>query len=344
MSVNQNSVNVNSLFNQAIGRSNDPDIDPAIKAYIDAAIASVLAEVNEKQDAPADAGTSGQVLGLDSELDPVWVNQSGGSGAVDDVQINGTSILNEGVANIPYASTSTPGLVYPGTYGTNGLSVNNSTGLIATSPASDSNIKAGNVNYKPIVSNTQHLSTFYGLAKAAGDTTQSLSENAVGIYTSEAKQAIQKMLGVGNNWELINTAEITEDAQSIVITTDSNGQPFRISHYAFILTAKGSAETTSNTNLYVKLNPDIYCGYLQGIIRSSDTNVAATGQIIINATASGQINYQTLIGPSVNYNSPTNAQTLPSTLKTYADYFELYVTGTAKLGANSVVNLFGIRC
>ena len=34
--------------------------------------------ISQKQDAPSSAGTAGQVLGLDSNLDPVWVNQSGG--------------------------------------------------------------------------------------------------------------------------------------------------------------------------------------------------------------------------------------------------------------------------
>lgn len=38
MSVNQNSGNVNSLFNQAIGRSVEPEIDPDVKEYIDDAI------------------------------------------------------------------------------------------------------------------------------------------------------------------------------------------------------------------------------------------------------------------------------------------------------------------
>ena len=38
MSVNQNSGNVNSLFNQAIGRSTEPEIDPDVKEYIDDAI------------------------------------------------------------------------------------------------------------------------------------------------------------------------------------------------------------------------------------------------------------------------------------------------------------------
>lgn len=41
---------------------------------------------------------------------------------------------------------------------------------------------------------TQHESTFYGLAKAAGDTTQSQSSNTVGTYTESAKSAISTML------------------------------------------------------------------------------------------------------------------------------------------------------
>ena len=38
--------------------------------------------ISQKQTAPSSAGTAGQVLGLDSNLDPVWVNQSGGGGDV----------------------------------------------------------------------------------------------------------------------------------------------------------------------------------------------------------------------------------------------------------------------
>lgn len=37
---------------------------------------------------------------------------------------------------------------------------------------------------------------FYGLAKAAGDTTQSASSNTVGAYTDDAKTAIRAMLGI----------------------------------------------------------------------------------------------------------------------------------------------------
>ena len=40
----------------------------------------------------------------------------------------------------------------------------------------------------------QHQSAFFGLAKAAGDTTQSASANAVGTYTETAKSKIHDML------------------------------------------------------------------------------------------------------------------------------------------------------
>lgn len=69
---------------------------------------------------------------------------------------------------------------------------------IATAQA----IKNGLSAYTIIAPNQQHISTFYGLAKAAGDNTQSQSNNAVGTYTPQAKEAIQTMLGV--NYYIVN--------------------------------------------------------------------------------------------------------------------------------------------
>jgi len=67
--------------------------------------------------------------------------------------------------------------------------------MIGTAPATSLAIKYGTNKWNPIVSEHQHESTFYGLAKAAGDSTQSQSNNAVGTYTTEAKAAIRSMLG-----------------------------------------------------------------------------------------------------------------------------------------------------
>ena len=67
-------------------------------------------------------------------------------------------------------------------------------GVLTISPATSAYIKAGTRAYNPIAPLNQHESTFYGLAKASGDATQSASNNAVGTYTEEAKSAISDML------------------------------------------------------------------------------------------------------------------------------------------------------
>lgn len=66
----------------------------------------------------------------------------------------------------------------------------------AVMEATANNIKEGTDRYKIISSRRLPNATFYGLAKAAGDTTQSQSSNVVGTYTDEAKTAIQQMLDV----------------------------------------------------------------------------------------------------------------------------------------------------
>lgn len=119
---------------------------------------------------------------------------------VQDVQINSSSIINNGVANIPIASTSVAGVVKVNSnYGTN----IETDGTISVKTAISSEVKSGSNQYKPITPNYQHYSVFYGLAKAAGDITQSASSNAVGTYTAEAKAAIQSMLGVEKSLDLI---------------------------------------------------------------------------------------------------------------------------------------------
>ena len=111
---------------------------------------------------------------------------------VDDVQINGTSVVTDGVANVPIAGTNSLGVIQ--THPDYGIEVFRNT--LKINPANDSRVKAGVNGNNPIVPSNQHASAFYGLAKAAGDTTQSQSSNAIGTYTEEAKTAIRTMLGL----------------------------------------------------------------------------------------------------------------------------------------------------
>ena len=114
------------------------------------------------------------------------------------VQVNGTSILNEqGVANVPWAGADNPGVVMVmGDYGVGYVSQGNKRLMLYG--ATDSEIRQSSNAYKTSTVAHQHQSAFYGLAKAAGDTTQSASDNPVGSYTEDAKTAIQIMLGISN--------------------------------------------------------------------------------------------------------------------------------------------------
>ena len=118
---------------------------------------------------------------------------------VTDVQINGTSVVQDGVANVPMASASGFGVLKVPLAG--GLFPEN--GSIYVNGATEAHVKAGNQSFWPITPSREHSAAFYGLAKASGDTTQSQSSNAVGQYTDDAKSAIKNMLGVQDGLRVV---------------------------------------------------------------------------------------------------------------------------------------------
>ena len=117
----------------------------------------------------------------------------GQSGGVTDVQVNGSSVLNQGVANVPQVGASGSGQ-----FGvvkiTRSFGIDQIVGNLILAEVNHPTCKAGTNGYISIQPKWQHESTFYGLAKAAGDTTQSASDNPVGQYTDSAKSKISEML------------------------------------------------------------------------------------------------------------------------------------------------------
>ena len=109
---------------------------------------------------------------------------------VTDVQVNGTSILNDGVANVPVADASHAGVIIFAQY--NGLKFGVG-GALAVDFSSA--VKDGSRAYRVLAENQVPAVAFYGLSRAAGDTSQASSSNAVGSYTEDAKSAISEMLG-----------------------------------------------------------------------------------------------------------------------------------------------------
>ena len=129
--------------------------------------------------------------------------------------------LSNYVQKTDYASTTNAGVVRLVTNG--GLiqnTIGNSTYLLIDS-ATEQNNKNGTLVQKPISPNTLNSAVFYGLARAAGDTSQTSSSNAVGTYTDDAKSAIRTMLGVSSSADVSNKAD---KADTVLDTTLSRGR------------------------------------------------------------------------------------------------------------------------
>lgn len=200
-------------------------------------------------------GTAGQVpvKASSTDYDMEW------SDNVTDVQVNGTSVVTNGVANVPVAGAdaNSLGVVWAGGAGISVMTTPGNEGRLAISSASSANVKAGSVTSFPIVPAKQHESTFYGLAKAAGDTSQSASSNAVGTYTDEALVKIQKMLGIYQApWELIREDTFTNATEAnYEITVDSLGQSFELTDVILLFeTQKQEIDAACSGEIWLYVN------------------------------------------------------------------------------------------
>ena len=262
---------------------------------------------------------------------------------VTDVQINGSSIVSGGVAEIPIATNLNLGILR--VQGTFGININ-AAGLAYIYIAPEATVKAGTNGYQPISPVRQHLSTFYGLAKVAGHDEKD-SSLPVGQYSPEAIVAIQKMLGVYREWELIADVTVDEDTEQFDITTDLSGQPFALSK---MLVRVWLEPSTTGVNDYVSAWNFITTS--SGILTISS---APTVRYMSNG-AKTFMEYVSEIMAGVCYSTgsatsgPSSTGTLYKISTNSNDYKHLhgfrlnqYRETTTLIPAGSVIKIYGIR-
>ena len=170
-----------------------------------------------------------------------------------DVQVNGTSVVTNGVAEIPIASANNFGVVKVRQY-TDGLFLS-SDNLLRIQRSTSSQIKSGGEGARPITPYCQHEAAFYGLAKAAGDATQSASSNEVGTYTDNAKASIKSMLGIVDG--STGTVDITGTTPTITAVENTRYVCGEVSTLSFTPAASGTCivRFTSGTTATVLTLP-----------------------------------------------------------------------------------------
>lgn len=263
---------------------------------------------------------------------------------IDDVQINGTSVISNNVANIPLAASGVYGVVKTGSYG-----VKVTGGVLATDYASENQIKAGSNSFYTICPYNQHRAVFWGLAKAAGDATQSASSNEVGEYTDEALKAIRKMLGIPNmQWELINDVTVSEDSTEIRIDEDQFEMPFKLRKLVAIFTS-GPSTTGTKDSFYIQVGYTNQQGNGRSTSAPSITYVTASStlsaRVNVEAIPNAPISATTISASSEGGSQNLQMMTKDSYIAEYITSLRIYQSGTGKSlipsGAN--LKLYGIR-
>ena len=142
---------------------------------------------------------------------------------VTDVQVNSTSILQNGIANVPVATYDHLGAVkISGSYGLRVFS----SGEISVVTAGNTQLKLGTETYCPITPSNQHKSAFYGISKLAGVDLEDATVT-VGTYPDSSKQAIQKLFGLDGILGDFESTAVASKAYAIGETFIYNGKRYK---------------------------------------------------------------------------------------------------------------------
>lgn len=162
---------------------------------------------------------------------------------VEDVQINGTSIVENGIAEIPLCTTSkAPGLIAIDTYSNSGglYRANNDTGLFRIAKASDKSLTERENEFCPVVPRNLDYAVKCAMCDGKG-----------AAWTAEEQVAARERMGALGTQDMIDITEITMDAETLKYVFPSFAD-YRILEISFSKTKKELTGLTGN--IWLKLD------------------------------------------------------------------------------------------
>ena len=178
---------------------------------------------------------------------------------VKDVQIDGKSIVSEGVAEIPIAKNATYNNGWNNCYGVVGIR-----GAGSGSGA----IQMGTDNcLELLASSNDHISKRYNLVSGAISSRNldyavkcAMCDGKGAAWTEEEQDAARMRMGIYSNFELINSVVIEEEASTIIFDTTDNGDAYDFSDAEIILNlpAISVIDLTVSFNKQEQYYPMIY--------------------------------------------------------------------------------------
>lgn len=184
-----------------------------------------------------DTGATGPqgAPGSDASVTAENIQAALGYTPVKDVQVAGSSVLANGVANVPIASATVPGVVSVLTPVDSGLWNNN--GSLRISYATDAEISRRVGNRKTIV-----------CANLDYAVTAAMTDGKGPAWTAAQQTAARERMGIDKPYELIEEIVLSEDTGSFVRTTTPAGTPYNYSAIQILIVGTNA----SGSNKFVR--------------------------------------------------------------------------------------------
>ena len=267
--------------------------------------------------------------GCNVQIDPTGE----ASGIVEDVKINDTSIVSNGVANIPVASANDLGVIK--TNDRFGLKTNANGELYGICSTTHINSRQ-NYAYIPLLLQQLDYAVKQALTDGKGE-----------AYTQQEKASARDRLGC--EWRYIGKVETQEDVVSMVMALDSEGKPFSLRKVYL------KAVNYPNANDYGgwvipyfnNIDPTVFNSAfpLEGV-KKSETSMAC--EIIVEKICDKLI--PTSIFKSINKTTASNVMTsnvsysYNTTCTTFDGFInEIKLSGyQASIGAGAYMEIWGV--
>ena len=260
--------------------------------------------------------------GSDANVTAENIQSALGYAPVKDVQVAGSSVLEDGVANVPVASESTFGAVKVYDWGGTWIDSNKRLCVLQSSPHHISNrqsrtvIVPGNFDYA---------------VKAA------MCDGKGAAWTSDEQKAARERMGVDKEYELIEEITLTEHVTQIIRTDEPDGTAYAFERVAI----KINRTNTSEGGVYVYSGSTVLgWSYLSGsgqYFACETFSLHGYWQNYRYSASSGHIDYNSI--------APSGDSRFLKIKKVAGQYVsKIQITlNNGELGIGTKISIYGVR-
>ena len=275
--------------------------------------------------AQGDKGDKGDP-GSDANVTAANVEAALGYAPVKDVQVAGTSVLVDGVANVPIASATKPGVIKVASAQMSGMYIEND-GLCYISYATQPEINSRAAQRKTIVC--------YNLDYAVK---AAMCDGKGAAWTSAEQKAARERMGVDKPYELIEEITISEGTRLLERTLEPDGTAYNFREvYVSIITPQAEEDGF----IYSRFN-GVLVGVAVGSIRS-DGPQGGIGYIYAHV-ANGLLDGYGIGAKNVNTTSDlrkyVSSSNVPSGMSAIN---RMTLQSTIDIPINSSITIYGVR-